>query len=65
MYSGVRWAVSGGINELLRHLTIELGGAPNIWLTGGDAAELAQYIDADTQRVDSLVFQGMVLLAKY
>ena len=65
VYSGVRWAVSGGINDLLRRLATELGGVANVWLTGGDAAELTQYIDADTQQVDSLVFQGMVLLGEH
>ena len=62
--NGVRWAIAGGINELLKRLNIELGGAANIWITGGDAAELLTYIDADAELVEDLVYQGMVLLAE-
>ena len=62
--SGVRWAIAGGINELLKRLDVELGGAANIWITGGDAAELQTYIDADAELIEDLVYQGMVLLAE-
>ena len=62
--SGVRWAVTGGINEQIKQLFVELGGVSSVWLTGGDAAELKPYIDAETQILESLVFQGMVLLAE-
>ncbi|MBL4623037.1 MAG: type III pantothenate kinase [Immundisolibacteraceae bacterium] len=62
--SGVRWSIAGGINELLKRLNIELGGAADVWFTGGDAAELLAYVDTEARLVDDLVYQGMVLLAE-
>ncbi len=63
--SGVRWAVAGGINEVLNAIFSRFQSEVPVLLTGGDAAELQPLIHAQTQQVDNLVFQGMALMGGF
>jgi type III pantothenate kinase len=62
---GVRWAVTGGINELLRELFTQLPPTTPVLLTGGDAAELAPFLQGKIEQVPQLVFEGMALIAGF
>ena len=63
--SGVRWAVTGGINAVLQELLAQLPPATPVLLTGGDAAELLPFLQVEAHRVDNLVFNGMALIAGF
>ena len=61
MRSGLFWGVIGSIHELLRRQRALFSSEPCVYLTGGDAATLAPYLDQVTELVPNLTLQGIHL----
>lgn len=59
--SGARTAVLGGIERALRQWAERLPGAA-LWLTGGDAPDLAPDLPDGFRRVSSLVLEGLAAI---
>lgn len=59
--AGIYWGVVGAIRELVARQAAELGPAPWLVWTGGDAPRLAPWVESDRGRiVPDLVLEGLV-----
>ncbi len=60
--SGLFWGAIGGIRELVARLSDDLPVAPQLFLTGGAAATVAQLLDPEACYVAELVLGGIALV---
>jgi pantothenate kinase type III len=70
MRSGLYWGAVGGMKELVAQLSElhcgrdQSSGSPQIFLTGGAAPVVAQFLDPQAAYVPSLVLSGIALVAE-
>jgi type III pantothenate kinase len=70
MRSGLYWGAIGGMKELIARLTGSSGAValasepPEIFLTGGAALVVAQFLDPSAKLIPHLVLCGIALVAK-
>jgi type III pantothenate kinase len=62
--SGLFWGNVGAVREFVARMTAELGVDPEIFVTGGDAARLAQHACRNPRVVEELVLAGIVITAR-
>lgn len=62
--SGLFWGGVGAIRELVARTAAELHAAPQIFVTGGDAERLTDFLADDAQFVSDLVLRGIVLVCR-
>ena len=58
--SGLLWGAVGAIRELVTRMSIEIGQPPQLFVTGGDAKQLAAHLGSEYQFVPELVLNGIV-----
>ncbi len=63
MRSGLFWMAVGAIRELIARLAEDLGGEPEIYLTGGAGPAVARLIGSGTCHVPHLTLGGIALAA--
>jgi type III pantothenate kinase len=63
MTSGLYWGAIGGIRELVSRIRANLGSEPDVFLTGGAAAGVAELIDEKARYVPNLILAGIALAA--
>jgi type III pantothenate kinase len=63
MRSGLFWGTVGAIRELIEKLGKEAGDRPQVFLTGGAAASVAELLGHDAQYVPHLTLAGIALAA--
>jgi type III pantothenate kinase len=63
MRSGLYWGAVGAMKELITQLTKTLNTTPDIFLTGGAAPIVAQFIGAKAKHIPHLVLGGIALVA--
>jgi type III pantothenate kinase len=63
--SGVFWGTLGGVRELVARLRDVLGGSALVYLTGGDADQLAPHLGSEIERVPELTLRGIYLAARH
>lgn len=56
--------VAAGIDRALAAVRDALGATPTVFLTGGDAARLRGWLEAETQERADLVLEGLALFAR-
>ncbi len=61
--SGLFWGALGAIRELVAQLTRGLGGDPQIFLTGGGSAAVAQLLGDAAQYIPHLTLAGIAISA--
>jgi type III pantothenate kinase len=57
--SGLFWGSVGAVRELVNRISAELGVAPQVFVTGGDARRLTEYLGQDARFVPDLVLLGI------
>jgi type III pantothenate kinase len=62
--SGLFWGGVGAIRELVSRTAAELQTAPQLFVTGGDAERVTNYLADDAQFVSDLVLRGIVLASR-
>lgn len=62
--AGVFWAVAGGIRAVLEQLSTSAAAAPDIFLTGGDAAALQPALGDRAQLWPEMTLEGIRLAAE-
>ncbi len=58
--SGLFWGSVGAIRELVHRLGDTAAGTPQLFMTGGDAEQLAPHVSPDAQFVPNLIFEGIL-----
>jgi type III pantothenate kinase len=61
--AGVLYSLAGGIDRILDEQAAELGGAPQVLLTGGNAEVLSSLMRHTTTLVPDLVLEGVACIA--
>jgi type III pantothenate kinase len=62
LMSGGAHAIAGAVERMHRRLLAEAGHAPMLLMTGGAAVKLASLTDLPFERVDTLIFEGLLTL---
>jgi type III pantothenate kinase len=62
--SGLFWGNVGAVREFVTQIKRALPHEPDVFVTGGDAAQLARYACPEARRVADLVLAGTVLTAR-
>jgi type III pantothenate kinase len=60
--SGGTYAITGAIERLHRHLAARCGQAPRTIVTGGAGWKVVPYLGIEHELVDSLIFDGLLVL---
>jgi type III pantothenate kinase len=63
--SGLYWGTVGALRELIRGISADLLGPPELFVTGGDAAKLAERLEPRARLVPHLVISGVALVAQH
>jgi type III pantothenate kinase len=63
--SGGTYAITGAIERMHRHLADHAGQAPLTLMTGGAGWKVAPYLDVEHELVDSLIFDGLLVLQSH
>lgn len=64
VYTGALMALAGAVEQMRAALARELGGEAACILSGGDADLLLPLLSGKTMKVDNLVMEGLVRIAK-
>ena len=65
LMSGGASGIAGAVERMHRQLTLRCGATPRILMSGGAAVKLAQILhDRDIDVIDTLVFEGLLRLAR-
>ncbi len=59
--SGLFWSHVGAVRELVGRISNELDHTPELFVAGGDAETIAEFLEPAAQVVPHLVFQGMLI----
>lgn len=62
--SGGTFALVGAIQRMVRQLQAHCGAAPMCFMTGGAGWKIAPYMEIPFELVDSLIFDGILVLAE-
>jgi type III pantothenate kinase len=62
--AGIFWALVGGVNAIIARLTAHGAKAPTVFLTGGDAALLADCLDTKAILWQEMTLEGIRLAAR-
>ncbi|MDE2566073.1 MAG: type III pantothenate kinase, partial [Burkholderiales bacterium] len=65
LMSGGANAIAGAIERQARRLQARTGTAPLLLMTGGAAAKLAPITDLPFETVDTLIFEGLLLMQSH
>ncbi|MDE2275821.1 MAG: type III pantothenate kinase, partial [Burkholderiales bacterium] len=65
LMSGGANAIAGAIERQARRLHARAGAAPLLLMTGGAAAKLAPITDLPFETVDTLIFEGLLLMQSH
>lgn len=60
---GAWLALAAGVDRAIATVARELGAAPRVFVTGGDAPTLRAWLEAETEERADLVLEGLALLA--
>ncbi len=60
--SGGTYAITGAIEHMHRHLTARCNQAPRTLITGGAGWKVAPYLEIPHELVDTLIFDGLLVL---
>ena len=63
MRSGLFWGSVGGVRQLVELLTREVGGEPDLFLTGGSSASMAKFVSPTATHVELLNLAGIAVVA--
>jgi type III pantothenate kinase len=63
LMSGGSFAIAGAIERMLRHLSERCGQEPLLYMTGGAAVKLAPITALPFEVIDTLIFEGLLVLA--
>jgi type III pantothenate kinase len=63
LMSGGSFAIAGAIERMLRHLAERCGQPPLLYMTGGAAVKLAPITALPFEVIDTLIFEGLLVLA--
>ena len=63
MTAGIYWGAIGGIRELLSRISADLDAEPDVFLTGGAAADVGKLIHDRAKYVPNLILAGIALAA--
>jgi type III pantothenate kinase len=63
--SGGTYAITGAIERMHRHLAAHCGEPPITLMTGGAGWKVAPYLDIEHELVDSLIFDGLLVLQSH
>ena len=61
--SGGAFALAGAVQRMVRHLHEHCGEPPMCLMTGGAGWKLAPYMETPFELVESLIFDGLLVLA--
>ena len=61
--SGGTYALTGAVQRMVRHVREHCGAAPMCLMTGGAGWKLAPYMESQFELVESLIFEGLLVLA--
>jgi type III pantothenate kinase len=62
--SGGTYAIAGAIERMVRHLRDRCGEDPACYMTGGAGWKMAPHIEVGFELVDSLIFDGLLVIAQ-
>ncbi|MGZ5195118.1 MAG: type III pantothenate kinase [Ramlibacter sp.] len=62
--SGGTFAISGAIERMVQHVRRHCGAEPRCYMTGGAGWKMAPHMSVSFELVDSLVFDGLLEIAK-
>lgn len=60
--SGGTYAITGAIERLWRHLKERCGSLPRVFMTGGAGWKVSPHLDIPHELIDSLIFDGLLVL---
>jgi len=63
--SGGTYAIAGAIERMAQHLRRHCGGEPVCYMTGGAGWKMAPHITVPFELVDSLIFDGLLVIAQH
>lgn len=63
--SGLFWSHVGAVRELVNRITDELDAPPELFVAGGDAETIAQFLEPAAQVVPHLVFHGILIAYRH
>jgi type III pantothenate kinase len=63
MRSGLFWGAVGAIRQLIERMAFEVGGDPEVFLTGGAAPAVAELLGPHARHVPNLTLSGIALAA--
>jgi type III pantothenate kinase len=61
--SGLFWGAVGAVRELIGRVSAEVGEEPEVYVTGGDLRQLAQYLGDKATFVPNMVLSGIAIAA--
>lgn len=61
--SGGTFALAGAVQRMVRHVHTHCGAAPMCLMTGGAGWKMAPYMETPFELVESLIFDGLLVLA--
>jgi type III pantothenate kinase len=65
LMSGGTYAIAGAIERQARRLQARTGAEPMLLMTGGAAIKLAPIVDMQFETVESLIFEGLLLMQSH
>ena len=63
--SGGTFAISGAIERMVQHVRHRCGSEPACYMTGGAGWKMAPYITVPFELVESLIFDGLLVIAQH
>jgi pantothenate kinase type III len=57
-----RYAITGAIERMRRHIETHCGRSPRTLVTGGAGWKVSPYLDIPHELVDALIFDGLLVL---
>ncbi|MEX8519422.1 MAG: type III pantothenate kinase [Leptothrix sp. (in: b-proteobacteria)] len=63
LMSGGTYAIAGAIERMYRHVIARCGEEPLLYMTGGAAVKLAPISGLPFELIDTLIFEGLLILA--
>lgn len=62
--SGGTFAIAGAIERMVQHVRRHCGGEPACYMTGGAGWKMAPHMSVPFELVDSLIFDGLLVIAQ-
>jgi type III pantothenate kinase len=61
--SGLFWGTVGAVREIIGRMASQLSSPPNVFITGGDLRQLANYLGDEARFVPNMVLSGIAVAA--